>query len=167
MTADIESWIVFPAWQAKVKRREHHSLEVAGNQRQLRLDKLDACFERYLALKHAYRGNVEGHALAFEVEKYCVAPGKAVISIIALHDGSPISCLISCRPQFVEKSTSYARISIHERKSRRELHQLEHFVDTDINPAQHDLDTSFTGQGRELFHRSERTRIDPAHGRKI
>ncbi len=46
VVADVEGWVVFPGRKANIKERGHHSLEVAGNQRQLRLDKLDASFER-------------------------------------------------------------------------------------------------------------------------
>ena len=77
-SADVEGWVVFPARKANIKRRGHHTLEVAGNQRQLRLDKLDASLERDLTLKHADTGHVEGHALAFEMEENGVTPGKAV-----------------------------------------------------------------------------------------
>ncbi len=35
---DVEVSIELPAWKAKVEGRKHHSLEIAGNQRKLRLN---------------------------------------------------------------------------------------------------------------------------------
>src|SRR5579864_451798 len=91
VVANVEGWVIFPAGQANIKERGHHTLEIAGNQRQFRFDKLDTSFEWDLALKHADTGHVEGHALAFEVEENRISPGKAVTLLLALHRGSPIS----------------------------------------------------------------------------
>src|SRR5208282_5174377 len=75
--------------------------------------------------------------------------------------------LFSCRTSFGELQLPESLISVHERKARPELHQLEHFVDTDVDAAQNDFDAFVVSSARELFQRSERARIDPAHGRKI
>src|ERR1039458_3515069 len=52
-------------------------------------------------------------------------------------------------------------------ESRRQLHQLEHLVNIDIDAAQHDLDGFPVGQPGQLFHRPQRIGIDAAHGREI
>src|SRR5579862_627209 len=87
--ANIEGRVVFPGWKANIKERGHHSLEVAGNKWQLRLDKLDESLERDLSLKNTDTGHVEGHALAFQMEENSIPPGKAVILLLALHRSSP------------------------------------------------------------------------------
>ena len=89
VSADFEGWVVFPRWKANIKERGHHSLEVAGNKRQLRLDELDESLERDLSLKNADTGYVEGHALALQVEENGISPGKAVTLLSALHRRSP------------------------------------------------------------------------------
>ena len=92
VAADVEGGIEFPAGKADVKRRGHHTFQVAGNQRQLRLDKLDAIFESDLTLKHADTGHVEGHVLAFKMEEDGVSPGKAVtLLLMILHGRTPNS----------------------------------------------------------------------------
>jgi hypothetical protein len=79
--------------------------------------------------------------------------------MIVLHASSPIEL-----PNF---SCHTSRLSTHEGKSRRPLHQFEHSVDTDVDAAQHHLDAFVVSYARERFHRFERTRIDPEHGREI
>ena len=98
MASDIEVSIVFPAGEADIKRRRYNTLQVAGNQRQLRFDKLDAFIEMDLAFKHADAGHIKGHAIAFEMEEDSVAPGKAVTMLSS--SASQLSCSLNfgCLP---------------------------------------------------------------------
>ena len=105
MAADVEVCVVFPAGKTNIKRRQYHALEVAGNKRQLRLDKLHASFERDLALKHAQAGYIEGHALAFKMEENGVAPGKAVTLLKLLHVSSPNQCGSSVKRSHLSSRT--------------------------------------------------------------
>src|ERR1035438_7420243 len=66
VSEDVEVRIELPAREPDIQRRRHHAFQVSRDKRQLRLDELDACFERNRPVKHANASYVKRHALRSE-----------------------------------------------------------------------------------------------------
>ena len=100
-------------------------------------------FKPNFTLEDANAGHVERHAFPFEMQEDRITPGKAVIRLMVLHDKFSYSVGRSVAIQW--------RLSVHERKPWRQLHELENFVDVDVDAAQHDLDRLLlSGSGKRL-----------------
>jgi hypothetical protein len=90
VASQIKLRVVFPTGKSKAERSGYNTLEIAREERQLRLDKLNAFLERDLALEKADARYIERHAFPFQVQEDRVAPGKAVTLLVVLQDRTPI-----------------------------------------------------------------------------
>src|ERR1019366_5880055 len=69
--------------------RGHNPLEIAGKNRQFRLDELDGVFKRNLTLEDTHARHIERHAFSFEMQEDRVPPGKTITLLMVLHHNSP------------------------------------------------------------------------------
>ena len=98
VAADVELWVVFPSRKANIKERGHHALEVAGNQRQLRLDELDESLERDLASNTQTQATLRGMPSRSRCRK-TVSPQERRSSCCRL---CIADLLVSCRSSVIE-----------------------------------------------------------------